>query len=310
MHRALVAPLAALFVASLAAALAGCEGGGSRPMVAAAPPCPAPIEADKQVVVVGTIGKLHMAEAKYPLAKLGDVMSAFKPDLILLGVRPDAFREGNYEDASFEMTYLAGLAKNRAIPAEGIDWFREQDLVAPLPAIDPPSDAENARKGAEILARPKLYPFEQANGAELTEAIYLATTSEQRHRGGNPVWSRRAAHIGHFAIEAIAKHKKPKKVLAFVDVFDRPTVMLALGAMGYESRDPVVVSKQANEQMMTDIPPEVLSQYKNQLGRVRERIEKAKGADKAFWQEREKILEVVVDKRAACCVPTSALGVK
>jgi hypothetical protein len=309
MRRALVALWAGV-LATLVAGLVGCEGGGGRPMVAAAPPCPAPIESDKQVVVVGTIGKLHMAEAKYPLAKLGDVMSAFKPDLVLLGVRPDPFREGNYEDASFEMTYLAALAKNRAIPAEGIDWFREQDLAAPLPPIDPPTEAENARKGAEILARPKLYPFEQANGAELTEAIYLATASEQRYRSGNPLWSRRAAFIGHLAVDATIKHKKPKKVLAFVDVFDRPTVMLALGAVGYESRDPVVVSKQANEQMMSDLPPEVLSQYKNQLGRVREKIEKAKGPDKAFWQEREKILEVVVDKRAACCVPTTALGVK
>jgi hypothetical protein len=279
-------------------------------MVAAAPPCPAPIESDRQVVVVGTIGKLHMAEAKYPIQKLGEVMSAFKPDLVLLAVRADAFREGSYEDASFEMTYLAALAKNRAIPAEGIDWFREQDLVAPLPAVDPASEAENARRGAEILARPKLYPFEQANGAELAEAVYLATTSEQRYRAGNPAWSRRAAHVGHLAIDAVEKHKKPKRVLAFVDVFDRPTVTLALGAMGYEWRDPVVVSKRSSEEMMSDLPPEVLGQYKNQLGRVRDRIEKAKGPEKAFWQEREKILEVVVDKRAACCVPTTALGLK
>jgi hypothetical protein len=279
-------------------------------MVAAAPPCPAPIESDRQVVVVGTIGKLHMAEAKYPIQKLGEVMSAFKPDLVLLAVRADAFREGSYEDASFEMTYLAALAKNRAIPAEGIDWFREQDLVAPLPAVDPASEAANARRGAEILARPKLYPFEQANGAELAEAVYLATTSEQRYRAGNPAWSRRAAHVGHLAIDAVEKHKKPKRVLAFVDVFDRPTVTLALGAMGYEWRDPVVVSKRSSEEMMSDLPPEVLGQYKNQLGRVRDRIEKAKGPEKAFWQEREKILEVVVDKRAACCVPTTALGLK
>jgi hypothetical protein len=280
---------------AFALAIAGCEGGGARPRVAAAPPCPAPVEADKQVIVVGTIGKLHMAEAKYPIAKLGEVMSAFKPDLVLLAVRPDPFRESNYEDASFEMTYVAALAKNRAIPAEGIDWFREQDLVATLPAVDPPTEAENARLGAEILARPKLYPL---------------TTSEQRHRGGNAAWSRRAAWIGHLAVAAIAKHKKPKKVLAFVDVFDRPTVTLALGAMGYEARDPVAVTKQSSEQMMSDLPPEVLGQYKNQLNRVRDRIEKAKGAEKAFWQERERTLAVVVEKRAQCCAPTSQLGVK
>jgi hypothetical protein len=45
--RGLLAGLASV----LALALAGCEGGGARPMVAAAPPCPAPIESDKQVVV-------------------------------------------------------------------------------------------------------------------------------------------------------------------------------------------------------------------------------------------------------------------
>jgi hypothetical protein len=303
MRRALVALLSS-------GVLFACEGGGARPMVAAAPPCPAPIESDRQVVVVGTIGKLHMAESKYPLAKLGEVMSAFKPDLVLLGVRPDPFREGNYEDASFEMTYLAALAKNRAIPTEGIDWFREQDLAAPPPAVDPPSEAENAKRAAEILSRPKLYPFEQANGTELAEAVYLASIADQRYRGGNAPWSRRAGFIQHYAIDAVNKHKKPKKVLVFVDVFDRPTVALALNAVGYESRDPIVVLKQTNEKMVSDLPPEVLSQYKNQLGRVRDRVEKAKGPEKAFWQEREKTLEVVVDKRAACCVPTTALGIK
>lgn len=304
--------LAALSVTLVAtSSLAACEGGGARPMVVAAPPCPAPIESDKQAVVVGTIGKLHMAEAKYPLAKLGDVMTSFKPDLVLIGVRPDPFREGNYEDASFEMTYLAALAKNRAIPAEGIDWFREQDLAAPPPPIDPASEVENARRAAEILTRPKLYPFEQANGNELYEAVFLATNGEQRFRGGNAPWSRRAAFVQRLAIEAVSKHKKPKKVLAFVDVFDRPTVSLGLSAVGYEMRDPVVVAKQAGEVMATDMPPEVLSQYKNQLGRVRERVEKSKpGPDKAFWTEREKALEVVVDKRATCCVPTTALGLK
>lgn len=291
--------------------LPACEGGGGRPMVATAPPCPAPIESDKRAVVVGTIGKLHMAESKYPLSKLGDVMSSFKPDLVLLAVRPDAFREGNYEDASFEMTYLAALAKNRAIPAEGIDWFREQDLASPPPPVDPAADAENAKRGAEILARPKLYPFEQANGGELYEAIFRANIAAQRYRGGNAPWSRRAGTIQHLAVDALEKHKKPKKVLAFVDVFDRPTVSLALMAQGYETHDPVVVAKQANEVMASDMPPEVLSQYKNQLGRVRDRIEKAKaGPDKAFWIEREKTLEVVVDKRATCCVPTTALGIK
>lgn len=302
MRRALVALLLGLWA---------CDPDRARPVAApAAPACAAPLEAEKQLVVVGTIGKLHMAESRYPISKLGDVMSTFKPDLVLLGVRVDPFREGNYEDASFEMTYLAALAKNRAIPTEAIDWFREHDLAAPPPPVDPPDEAEIAKRGAEILSRPKLYTFEQANGAELAISIFLANTSQQRHRGGNAPWTRRAAWLQHLAIDAVTRHKMPKKVLAFVDVFDRPTVTLAVSAIGYEARDPMTVLRQSSEVMVSDLPPEVLSQYKNQLGRVRERVEKSKGPEKAFWQEREKVLEIVVDKRAACCVTTSALGVK
>ena len=183
-------------------------------------------------------------------------------------------------------------------------------MGAPLPAVDPPDAAEDAKRGAEILGRPKLYTFEQANGPELSEAILLAHLSQQRYRGGYAPWTRRSAWMQHLSIDAVTRHKKPKKVLAFVDVFDRPTVSLALTALGYEMRDPVHIAKQSSEVMVSDLPPEVLSQYKNQLGRVHERVEKTKGPEKAFWQEREKVLEVVVDKRAACCVPTTSLGIK
>src|SRR5690606_16661107 len=91
-----------------------------------APPCPPPPEPARLSVVVGTIGKMHMVESRYGLARLGDVIAAFKPDLVLLGARVDAFREDRLEDASFEMTYVHQLAKARGIPVEPIDWFREE----------------------------------------------------------------------------------------------------------------------------------------------------------------------------------------
>ncbi|NVL67784.1 hypothetical protein, partial [Escherichia coli] len=71
-----------------------------------APPCPPPPEPAYQATVVGTIGKMHMVESRYPLSKLGDVLATFKPDLVLVGVRVDPFREGHLEDAPFEMTYV------------------------------------------------------------------------------------------------------------------------------------------------------------------------------------------------------------
>lgn len=263
-----------------------------------------------QAVVVGTIGKFHMVESRYPISKLGDVMATFKPDLVLLQVRVDPWRQGDYEDASFEMTYLAALAKNRAMPVEPIDWFREQELGAAPPPVEPSDEVEIAKREADVLLQPKLYTFEQANGTELEEKIFLAENAEQRHRSGNAAWTRRTAWIQQLATNAVIRHNRPKKVLAFVDVLDRPGVDLALRGVGYEPKDPVAIVAKSSEVMVSDLPPEVLSQYKNQLGRVRERIEKAKGAEKAFWQDRERVLEVVVDKRATCCVTQSAIGVK
>ncbi len=305
MRRALAALLAVVSV--LAAACEPQEKPARNPR---APVCPPPPEPPLQAIVVGTIGKFHMVESRYPISRLGDVMATFKPDLVLLQVRVDPWRQGDYEDASFEMTYLAALAKNRAMPVEPIDWFREQDLGAAPPAVDPSDEVEIAKREAEVLLQPKLYTFEQANGVELEEKVFLAENAEQRHRSGNGPWTRRTAWIQHLATNAVIRHNRPKKVLAFVDVLDRPGVDLALRGVGYEPKDPVALVAKSNEVMVSDLPPEVLSQYKNQLGRVRERIEKTKGAEKAFWQDRERVLEVVVDKRATCCVTQSAIGVK
>jgi len=299
---------AAAAPALLAFALMSCEP--KEPRNPHAPVCPPPPEPERQSIVVGTIGKLHMAESRYPVSKLGDVMATFRPDVVLLSVRVDPWRQGDLEDASFEMTYLATLARNRAIAVEPIDWFRELDLYAPPQPVDPPDEVEIAKREAEIFSRPKLYTFEQANGNELAEKVFLAATAERRHRNGNVVWSRRAAWMDHLATDAVIRHNRPKKVLAYVDVFDRPHVDLALRELGYDARDPVQIVASANEVMAPDLPPEVLSSYKTQLGRVRERIEKLKGPEKAFWQEREKSLEIVIDKRAQCCVPTTSLGLK
>ena len=55
-----------------------------------APPCPAPAEPSYQAAAVGTIGRLHMVESRYPLSRLGDVLATFKPDLLLVAVRVES----------------------------------------------------------------------------------------------------------------------------------------------------------------------------------------------------------------------------
>lgn len=276
-----------------------------------APRCPPPPEPERVSVVVGTIGKMHMVESRYGLARLGDVMAAFKPDLVLLGVRVEAFREDRLEDASFEMTYVHKLAKAKGIPVEPIDWFREEDLVAPAPGVEPYDVAEIDRRETEVLRAPRLYTFEQANGAELGEKILLATAAAARHRAGDPLATRRRAWIEHLAADAVTRHGKPRRVLAFVDVLDRPAVDLVLRGVGYEARTPVDVVAEAKEVLASAEPSsELVEAWRAQLARAKERAEKSSGAEKTFWEERARVLEVVVEKKAACCVTQALLGTK
>ena len=308
--RALAVLVAIAGVAASGAVVLGCEPSDRVPARGPKlPPCPPPPEPAYQATVVGTIGKMHMVESRYPLSKLGDVLASFKPDLVLVAVRVDPYREGHLEDASFEMTYVASLAKQHGVAVEPIDWFREQDLGAPPAAVEPWDEAEIAKKEADVLAQPRLYNFEIANGAELAEKVLLATDAEARHRSGNPLVSRRHAWMQQLAGSAVSRNGRPKRVLAYVDVLDRPTVDLLLHGVGYTMKEPVAVAAKSKEELIADIPIDVMNEWRAQLDRTRSRVDGAKTApEKSFWADRQRTLQVVVDKHAACCVTQAALA--
>jgi hypothetical protein len=306
-----LAALAAASALAIVVVLAGCEPTEHLP--AAGPkqpvPCPPPPEPAYQATVVGTIGKMHMVESRYPLSKLGDVLASFKPDLVLVAVRVDPYREGHLEDASFEMTYVTNLAKQHGAAIEPIDWFREQDLGAPPAAVEPWDEAEVAKREAEVLTQPKLYNFDVANGAELAQKVLFATDAEARYRSGNPIVSRRHAWMQQLAGSAVSRNGRPKRVLAYVDVLDRPTIDLLLHGVGYTMKEPAAVAAKSKEEIIADISPDVMNEWRAELGRTAAHIESAKTpGEKAFWADRQRTLAVVVDKHAACCVTQSALA--
>lgn len=303
------ARVAAILGMAVAMACAACEPGDRAPARSPKPrPCPPPPEPAYLAAVVGTIGKMHMVESRYPLSKLGDVLSTFKPDLVLVAVRVEAFREAQLEDASFEMTYVSHLAKQHGINVEPIDWFREQDLVASVAAAEPWDVSEIVKKEAEVLGQPPLYTFEQANGAELEQRVMLANGAQARHRAGNPLTARRQAWIQHLVANAVSRHGRPRRVLAYVDVLDRPAVDLVLHGVGYTMREPVDLVSKSKDEMIAGIPVDVTNDWRAQLDRTRSKLEAAKAEpEKAFWAGRQRSLAVVVDKRGACCVTQSAL---
>lgn len=304
-RRSLRARAAALLTAALATLSAACgEPPEKRPPKLVCPPPPEPTH---QAVVVGTIGKLHLAESRYPLSKLGDVLTAFKPDLVLVGVRVDPYREGHLEDGGFEMTYVRHVARQRGIDVEPIDWFREQDFgVQPSP-VEPWDESEIAKREAEVLSATRMLTFEQANAAELEEKVFLAVTAEARHRSGNPLVSRQKAWIQHLTASAVLRRDRPRRVLAFVDVYDRLPVDLALRTLRYEAKSPVEVVARSKETMVPDVPTDVVAEWKASLARARGKAEAATGPAQAFWAERAKVLEVAVERQGACCVTQAAL---
>jgi hypothetical protein len=309
-RNARAASVAALLVASsLGVQALGCEPSERVPARGPkAPPCPPPPEPEYQAAVVGTIGKLHMVESGYPIAKLGDVLAAFKPDLVLVAVRVDAFREARFEEASFEMTYVNRLAKQHGVFVEPVDWFREEDLGAAPPDAEPWDEAELARKEGEILRAPRLYTFAQANGDELAQKVLLATASEARHRAGNPAASRRSGWMTSLTASAVSRHGRPKRVLAYVDVLDRPAVDMVLHGVGYTMKGPAQLLSKSKDEIIADISPEVMADWNGQLERSAEELAKAKTpGEKAFWADHQRTLRVAVDKRAACCVTQSAI---
>lgn len=272
------------------------------------PPCPPPPEPAYQAVVVGTIGKMHMVESRYPLSRLGDVLTNFNPELVLVAARVDPFRENRLEDASFEMTYVSHLARQHGASVEPVDYFRDQDLGVPPTPVEPWDAAELARKETDVLTAPQLYTFEQANGPELLQKVLLANAASARYRNGDPVGARRRGWVEQLTVSAIARHDRPKRVLAFVDVLDRATVGGALASAGYTAKAPSDVIAKSKEVMIGDVPPEVLTAYKGQLDHVKDRIEKTSGGERAFWEDKRAVLSVVVDRRAACCVTQAALS--
>jgi len=111
-------------------------------------------EPDLVGIVVGTIGRDHLIKEGYPLTKIADIIEVFKPDLLLIQVRADAYKKATLEDASFEMTYVNSVAGTSGVETAPIDWFKDEDAVPPGAADDaggaPPP--KKGKKGAAPVA--------------------------------------------------------------------------------------------------------------------------------------------------------------
>jgi hypothetical protein len=266
-------------------------------------------EPELQAMVVGTIDKEHLTTQGYPFSKIGDAFDAFKPDLVLVQVRPDAAKDNKLEDAPIEQTYVNDIVGSRGIDMEPIDWFREIEMGMPLPNPES-TDVESYKREAGWLDAYDPMTFEQANSRETSQKILVALNARARYLGGNALWEKRQAWIQHNAAEAMKKHKGVRRVMVVIQVMHRPELEMYLQNMGAVIRNAAdVVAKASETREAGAVPATTVTQWKQELNRLKEKLESApkKGPERVPLAAKIAVLQVAVDKSGACCVPPSLL---
>ena len=309
LSRSLLVPTAGLLCLALMAATSSCAETHKHTESPSEPKRVVVPEPALQAMVVGTIDKEHLTTQGYPFSKIGDAFDAFKPDLVLVQVRPDAAKDNKLEDAPIEQTYVNDIVGSRGIDMEPIDWFREIELGIPLPSAES-TDVEAYKRDAGWLDTYEPMTFEQANSRETSEKILVALNARARYLGGNALWEKRQAWIQHNAAEAMKKHKGVRRVMVVIQVMHRPELEMYLQNMGAVIRNAAdIVSKASETREAGAVPATVVTQWKQELNRLKEKLENVpkKGPERLPIAAKIAVLQVAVDKAGACCVPPSLL---
>jgi hypothetical protein len=298
--------LVALSAVWIGGSLVACNLPEEKPAksAAAVPQCPP--EPEVQGMVVSTIHEYHLAVSGYPLAKIGDVMDAFRPDLVLLDLPPDELKGEHTEEAPIEVEYVKYVAGTRSADVEAIG---PEGYEPPIGAKAEKEDEERLRRETSVLDGLDSLSFEEANGREITNRIREALNTKARYAKGNPDWARHEGWLEHGAMKAIAS-KKPKRVLAVVDPSNRPAMEGLFYSLGLAVKDPIRAAAEAKEKRDEGpVPSLVVKAWSQQLDRVRDRVRRLKpGVPERVWLEQHlAVLQIAIDKNGACCVKPDML---
>lgn len=255
---------------------------------------------EREAMVVATIHKGHLMQARYPLGLLCRIVDAYRPDLVMVEVRPEPFALGHYEDGPFEMTAVTLCARRHKIEVAPIDWWLESDMSAAPPALS--ADEEKAMN-AELarLEEPTWPAFDLANSErELRRGLEVLNV-QARYLGGNPVWTRRQAWFHHRALEAIDR-SHARRALAFVGLNHAPELSEFLAALGMKPVSPLSLPlgdlSRANDAM----PDDVVAAWSDGLSRLRASVESSDGESKQRYAAKVRYFETAVARKGRCCV--------
>lgn len=169
------------------------------------------------VSVISTIHGNHFKTDDYPVQNLKLIIEEYKPELILVEIRPEAFDQSHYEDGPIEMTYITAVAMQRGITIKGIDWWKEEDIEKKgLPLTK--QDKIKYEKEIFQFGKPeeiyKNFSFELLNSIDFQNKV-LRIKSINSKWNQDPVWPKRQAWINENAYSEITK-SNAQKVLIFV----------------------------------------------------------------------------------------------
>ncbi len=257
-------------------------------------------------IVIGTAHKGHLLVADYPITKLGDVLSSYKPDLVLVEIRPEAFASGHLEDGPIEMTYVVVTARAMGIDVEPIDWWRGEDLGAPAPASDAEAErAYDVEFGALEKKIVSYASFAELNSPERSREFLRVENARARFGVGyENSWHRRQAWFHERARAAIEKHHA-RRVAAFVGFEHRPELEAFLAAFGEQITDPTSLNFPASP--THPVSPQIVASWREGLTRLRAELATAPERTQPALKSKIRYWEVAVERSGACCVDESAL---
>ncbi len=288
------------------AAASACYLPGEKPKSAAdkIPKCPEPA---MYGMVLATIHEYHLADQGFPLARVGDVLDAYRPDVVLVDIPDDILKGDHPEMGPVELEYVKYIAGTRQTDVVSI---------APPPRDEPPVNAQPDKLDVDALRNEvgtslddlTTESFEQLNGDEGTLKIYKGLNARTRYVKGNPDWAMHEAWLERGADKAIAT-AKPRKVLAIVDPEYRWALQAYFAGRGMGIKNPVkVVAKSTERREESSVPAIVLHAWQEQADKLRDRESRLQpGDDRSSIEAQLRVIEAAVDKNGGCCVSPDVL---
>jgi len=257
--------------------------------------------------VIGTLHRGHVLQPRFPLALLHHLLDLYAPDLVLLEIRAAQLAAGHWEDAPFEMAYLAHHAEDRGIAIAAFDWWQEPETPNTSPELDT-APAEVLSEIAE-LERSELYPpFEVVHAPGSDTRLLRLLNARARRPSGDFHWAQRQAWMNHAATQAI-EERRAKRCMLFAGYYHRMELEHYLSRVLHATvTSPLSLPIRWPEvDPCAQAPAQVIARWRQSAARLRERSAISGGVQGKALARQARQLEHIAEHGGACTLALDEL---